>query len=95
MQISIPIELVEQIEHYDYECQSREKIIEKIINSNDFHNSELLKFYQQDYDKKFYLFEKLKNQLQQEYILPNLTDEQKNNYIWNLDYYTNIVTISF
>lgn len=95
MKIHIPSEFVEQIEHYDYECQLREKIIEKILTSNYPNNNELFNFYQQDYDKKFYLFEKLKNQLQQEYILPVLTDEQKNNYTWQLDYYTNIVTITF
>lgn len=88
--INVPEEIVKKIELYDIQYHSRQEIITELLKTNNINFQDLLLEYQKDYDEKYFLFQKEKQQLENLYVLPNINS---NNYTWNLNYYTNILTI--
>lgn len=88
--IEIPEAVVNFIQRLDVECQSYKNIISYILTHDDMNiTTERFKSYQQDYQNTLYAFEIAKQELEKKYIFNNFI-----NYTWNLNYKTNIITIT-
>lgn len=93
IEIKIPSEIVNQIQQYDIQCRSRQEIITRILNQNiTCYNQQLFNNYQKEYEEKYYLFEKAKQELEDKYVKPNVSDTDK--YTWELIYFTNTLIIN-
>ena len=91
IEINVPKEVTEKIEKYDIQYHSRQEIISEILkNNNELPLNNLLIEYQKDYDEKYFLFQKEKQKIEEKYVKPNVKTD---NYIWHLNYYTNVLTI--
>lgn len=88
--IEIPEAVVNFIQRLDVECQSYKNIISYILTHDDIDiTTERFKQYQEDYQNTLYAFEIAKQELEKKYIFNNFI-----NYTWNLNYKTNIITIT-
>lgn len=88
--IEIPEAVVNFIQRLDVECQSYKNIISYILTHDDMDiTTERFKQYQEDYQNTLYAFEIAKQELEKKYIFNNFI-----NYTWNLNYKTNIITIT-
>lgn len=88
--IEIPEAVVNFIQRLDVECQSYKNIISYILTHDNMDiTTERFKQYQEDYQNTLYAFEIAKQELEKKYIFNNFT-----NYTWNLNYKTNIITIT-
>lgn len=90
--ITIPEEVRDEVQRYDMERSSRRDIIAYILSNNDISISdERFSAYQKEYDEKFMAFEKIKNDIEKQYIQPAANNKAIN---WSLNYQDCIATIT-
>lgn len=89
--ITIPEKLRNDIQRANIERDSRKEIIVYILENNLNVSSERLNQYQKEYEDKFFLFESLKQELENTYIKPLDLNYKK----WSLDYSTCEVSIEY
>lgn len=89
--ITIPEKLRNDIQRANIERDSRKEIIVYILENNLNVSSERLNQYQKEYEDKFFLFESLKQELENTYIKPLALNYKK----WSLDYSTCKVSIEY
>ena len=90
-EITIPEELKNQVQKANLERDSRRDILLYIMQNNIDIPKQRMVEYQEEYDKKFLEFDKMKKIIEKEYVMP-ATDGKAFN--WFLDYQTNIVSIT-
>ncbi len=89
--ITIPEELRNDIQRANLEKDSRKEILIYILQNNLDIPKERLDQYQKEYDEKYFLFESLKQKLENEYIKPLSLNQFK----WSLNYSNCEVTIEY
>ncbi len=89
--ITIPKELRDNIQRANIEKDSRKEIIVYILENNLNVSSDRINQYQKEYEDKFFLFESLKQELENTYIKPLKLNYKK----WSLNYSTCQVSIDY
>lgn len=91
IEITVPEEIRDMAQKANVERDSHRDILTYIMSHPDINISEeRFARYQQEYDEKYFAFEKIKTKIEKEYVVPAGQGKQLN---WSLDYSTCIVTI--
>ena len=90
IEIEIPEEVRNYVQRCDIECSSRRDIIIQILTHDYNITEERITQCWKDYEDKYYIFEKAKEDIAEKYILTNV----ENPINWNLDYTTCIITVN-
>lgn len=91
--IVVPEDIRNAIQKANLERDSRRDILLYIMQNSINIPEEKLKAYEKEYDEKYADFEKLKTQIEKDYVLPAIAPNQPKG--WNLDYHSCILTINF
>lgn len=88
--VKVPDEVKNATQRADIECAARKDIIVYLMEKNLAIPPERLEAYQKEYEDKFLAFEQAKSNIEQNYVRTAVAKPIN----WNLDYSTNIVTIT-
>ena len=88
--IKITEELSTYIQSLDYEYRTRKELIAFMLTTNMDISSDAFVKYNQEMIKYAIEFDKAKQKLEQEYIIPVIKNK---NTQWSLDYFSNIITL--
>lgn len=92
MFIQIPQFLNDKIWKLSIEIQSLNYILEKILNNEIKLSDKRLYWYQKQFNKKQYQYQKLISRLLKYYITPKVKNKE---YQWTLNYNTRLVEIKY
>lgn len=93
--IKLPQDKINHIQKLDTEMSARRSLISFMISNGMDVSNQRFKEYQQDYEQAFLLFETAKAEIEQEYVDKNLNSSYQQKLSWDLNYRTNILTISY
>lgn len=88
--IQVDSKIVDTMQKLDLEMSSRKELIAFMLANSMNTNSEQFKEYENEYQKFFLEYSLRKSEIEKEYVLPNLTENQYAN--WTLDYSTGELT---
>lgn len=90
--ITIPDYIRNTIQRYDNEQTAIKEIIGYISSHNYNISNERYVEYEKNFYEKFIIFNKLKKELEELYVIPNIDNNK--NYTWYLDYLTSTLIIT-
>lgn len=93
--IELPQDRINYIQKLDAEMSAKRSLISFMISNGMDISNERFKEYQQNYETAFLLFETAKTEIEQEYVDKNLNSSYQKKLGWDLNYKTNILTISY
>ena len=92
IKITVPEEVRDMAQKANVERDARRDILTYIMANTDIKVSdERISQYQKEYDEKYFAFEKVKSQIEKEYVMPAAEGKASN---WSLDYDSCAITIT-
>lgn len=86
--IKLPEDVVSELERLQYEEDARRSLLEYLLSKNYDLNASPFKDYHDQYIATHVAYEKIKHNITQTYVVPNINEKDLASTVWNVDFET-------